>query len=209
MHNPKLKKGRPACTKLIGRGDLAGGECAGFWAGPSTLQCSPHTRVRVEETGQGSAAACLLVAGHRNVTECPCGTREPFTQKVALKQSLLGLVELRKPHDVKPASVAPDNLDEDAGSSVQVMEDDEKVSRTLRGVASGAEQGVGPSDLMTVPDSVETWFKSSAGQMPLEIRRADWSMMQDIGLGIFAVAFAWRRSRESSGGGACGMCYYL
>jgi hypothetical protein len=40
--------------------------------------------------------------------------------------------------------------------------------------------------------------------MPLEFRRADWSMMQDIGLGIYpdlTVAFAWRRSRESSRGG--------
>jgi hypothetical protein len=80
------------------------------------------------------------------------GTREPFTQKVAPQQSLLagvlGLVERWKPHAVKPASVAPDNqadsLDEGAGLLVPVVEDDEKVSRTLLGVASGAEQVVGP-----------------------------------------------------------------
>jgi hypothetical protein len=118
------------------------------------------------------------------------------------------MVERWRPHDVKPVSVAPDtqedSLDEGAGLPAPVMDDDEKVSRTLLGVASGAEQVVGPSDLTTVQDSVESWFKSSEGRMPLEIRRADWSMMQDVGLGIYpdlAVAFAWRRSRESSGGG--------
>ena len=202
------KKGSPAYTRLTGRSELAGGECAGSRAGPSTPLCPPHTRVRVKEAGQGSAAACLLVAGHRNGTECPSGTREPFTQKVAPQRSLLGMVERWRPHDVKPVSVAPDtqedSLDEGAGLPAPVMDDDEKVSRTLLGVASGAEQVVGPSDLTTVQDSVESWFKSSEGRMPLEIRRADWSMMQDVGLGIYpdlAVAFAWRRSRESSVGG--------
>jgi hypothetical protein len=77
------------------------------------------------------------------------------------------MVERWRPHDVKPVSVAPDtqedSLDEGAGLPAPVMDDDEKVSRTLLGVASGAEQVVGPSDLTTVQDSVESWVKSSEG----------------------------------------------
>jgi hypothetical protein len=92
----------------------------------------------------------------------PLGQGNLLLRVAPAERSRLGLVELWKPQDVKPASVAPDNqedrLDEGAGSLAPVMEEDEKVSQTLLGVASGAEQVVGPSDLMTLQDSVESWF---------------------------------------------------
>ena len=144
---------------------------------------------RTGGAGRGEAAAGLLAAGVERAAALPSGTGESPPRPDRQWRSLPGLTERWKRHD-PPSAVT--------GSG-------EDAPRIVEKPWIGSEQGVGPSEPSSIPDSIEARIVSKGMPLCVEIRLEDWALMQSVGLGThpdLAVTFAWRRcSGPSIGGG--------
>ena len=200
------KEGR-GHSRDIGRGDVARVEWAGSrpsLQGPSGMDTDTESRGEEAKCAAAGTPAASDWNGVVSVSgEIMSGEMKressPLTA-VSSAASKLGLVERWKRREVKPASLAGGpagtgvGFGEDAGATV--TGDDEDALGAVSGPSLRADKGVEPSELMSVPDSVETWLTGSGRRVPLEVSRADWSMMQDLGLGShpdLVAALAWRR----------------
>ena len=201
-------RGHRRRNKTDGHGfmrDTEQGEVAGAHGtrSQSLLGRSDKDRVtRMEQAGR-DAAACLVAADYGNRAVCPCPTGAPSPRS----GSLPGLVERWKKREIKTAPATPDGtgkcLSEDVGTRLGAIGTGEVAPRTEGAPSLGPEKVVVPSELVSVPDSVEARLAGSRVQMSLEIKTKDWSEMEEVGLGCFpdlAVAFAWRRCTGPSTG---------
>ena len=182
-------------------GQLAGAQ----WAGSHNLLGGSNTAsvTRREGAGQENAAACLTAAGDRSRTVCPSVTGETAPSTMASGCLLMGMDE----REIDTAPVSSDGLEdglkEDIGMPFAAMGNGKCIPRTALDPLSGPEKGDRPSGPSSVPDSVEAWLSGGGVQIPLEIKREDWSVMEDLGFGShpdLAAAFAWRRCSGPSTG---------
>ena len=144
---------------------------------------------RAGGAGRGDVAAGFLAAGVERAVALPSGSGETPPRHDRQWRSLPGLTERWKKHD-PPSAVTGGGED---------------APRIAEEPWTASEQGVGPSEPSSVPDSVEARIVSKGMPLHVEIRLEDWALMQGVGLGThpdLAVAFAWRRcSGPSIGGG--------
>lgn len=194
------KKEGHGLSRDTGQGDMAGAQRAGC---QSFLDCSDRdSGTRMEGPGQGDEASNLMSAGERDRAVCPSAPRDS-SPRDASGRSLPGLVERWGTRVTNKKHVTPGRLREDLGAEPAVLGSGDDASRAVRGASTGQERGVGQSEILSVPDYIETRLAGGGGQMSLEVRREDWVMMQDLGLGSYpdlAVAFAWRRYSDRSTG---------
>ena len=195
-HRRRRKKNDHCRTEATGQDKMARMEGIRPRAGSLALREPVHD-LRGEGADRGRAAVRLLA------TDCRTGTVETSESSPRtgdLLRSGQGLAERWKRQAEKMASVVPDppddGLGEDAGSPATVVGSGEDGSGTVGVPSPEEEQKVTLSESPSLPESVETWLMGGGRRMPLELRRTDWSTMQDLGWGSFpdlVAALAWRR----------------
>ena len=203
-HRYRHKRKGQDLTGDAERGDMARVERAGSRAGPPSLQdhremgtvsWAVEARSATEYSATSNCSGIVSVSGEM--------TSGGMTRESSLRMDRSGLTarwERRAAKTtllVETPDVPGDGSGKDTNPMVTVMGNCENALKALGGPSSEAEKDVGPSELPSEPNSVETWLMRGGLRRPLEIRLEDWSKMQDLGLGPhpdLAVTFAWRRS---------------
>ena len=184
-----------------GQGDMDGAPRAGC---QNLLSCSDTDSVlRMEGAVRGEMAASRMAVDGRDRAVGPSAPADP-PPRSASRRSLPGLAERWGTRETKTAPATSECLVNGPRKDARILPvGDDDAPRTGGEASSGSGKAMGQSEYLSIPDYIEARLASGGGQLSLEIRREDWSRMQEVGLGThpdLAVAFAWRRSSGPSTG---------
>lgn len=186
-----------------GQGELDEARMAGCQC---LLDCgSTDSVAQLEGTDPGAVAARPLATDDLDQAVGRFAPRNPSSRSASQRsgQGLAARWGKREAKMPETSESLGDSPRKDAGILPAVIGSGDDAPRTVGEASSGPGSGKGQWESGPVPGSIDARLVGCGGQMSLEIKREDWSMMQDLGLGSHSdlvVAFAWRRCSDPSPG---------